>query len=137
MAFGVNQYPAYGQQYPYYQPQAATPPLMDNLTQMRSQQTQMPAQSGMVWVQGEAAAKAYLVAAGNTVPLWDSEAQTIYIKSVDQSGMPSMRIVDYSERTTAAPPAPAANGEYVTRKEYEELAAKVAALFTKEDTVNG
>lgn len=135
MSFSVNQYPAYGQQYPYYQPQAATPPLMDNLAQMRSQQAQMPAQSGMVWVQGEAAAKAYLVAAGNTVPLWDTEAQTIYIKSVDQSGMPSMRVIDYSERAATA--TPAIHSEYVTRKEFEELAAKIAALTTKEVTDNG
>lgn len=138
MAFGAQQYQGYGQpQYQYYQPQAAAPPLMDNLAQMRSQQAQIPPQSGMVWVQGEAAAKAYLVAAGNTVPLWDSEAQTIYIKSVDQSGMPTMRIIDYTERAAAPAPAPAAQGaEYVTRSEYDAFTAKIMAMVTKEEKAN-
>ena len=47
-------------------------------------------QNGIIWVQGEAGAKSYLVAPNNTVQLWDSEAQTIYLKSADASGMPSM-----------------------------------------------
>lgn len=120
---------------PMYQT-AYQPPLMDNLMQMRSQQQpkQAAPQSGMIWVQGEAAAKAYLVAAGNTVPLWDSESQCIYLKSVDQSGMPSMRILDYKERAAAPAVSPA---EYVTRKEYDDLAAKVAALAAKEVIDNG
>lgn len=134
MAFGEQQYQGYGQpQYQYYQPQAATPPLMDNLAQMRSQQARIPAPSGIVWVQGEAAAKAYLVAAGNTVPLWDSEAQTIYIKSVDQSGMPAMRIIDYTERVTAPTPQGA---EYVTRSEYDAFTAKIMAMVTEEEKAN-
>lgn len=121
---------------PMYQQPMYQQPLMDNLMQMRSQQQPKQAmpQSGMIWVQGEAAAKAYLVAAGNTVPLWDSESQCIYLKSVDQSGMPSMRILDYKERAAAPAVSPA---EYVTRKEYDDLAAKVAALMPKEVVNNG
>lgn len=57
--------------------------------------------SGIIWVQGEAGAKSYLVAPNNTVQLWDSEAQTIYLKSADASGMPSMKILDYSIRNTS------------------------------------
>lgn len=122
-------------QQPMYQPVYQQPPLMDNLMQMRSQQPKQAApQSGMIWVQGEAAAKSYLVAAGNTVPLWDSESQCIYLKSVDQSGMPSMRILDYKERAAAPAVSPT---EYVTRKEYDDLAAKVAALMPKEVIDNG
>ena len=55
----------------------------------------------IIWVQGEAGARAYLVAPGNTVQLWDSEAQTIYLKSADASGMPSMRVLDYTFRESA------------------------------------
>lgn len=54
--------------------------------------------SQLIWVQGEAGAKSYMVAPGNTVALWDSEAQTIYLKSADASGMPSMRVLDYTIR---------------------------------------
>lgn len=114
---------------PYYQPnyqQPYAPPMMDQLAQLRAQQ---PAPNPMIWVQGEAAAKSYLVAAGNTVPLWDSENMCIYVKSVDASGVPSMRILDYTERAKAAPtqtPTP----EYVTRAEFEAFAAQFAPKKT-------
>lgn len=123
MAFGYNA------PYGYYQP-----PMMDNLAQMRAQQ--QPAQQGMIWVQGEAAGKSYLVAPGNTVPLWDSERQTIYLKSVDNSGIPTMRILDYTERTQSMPTA-APGVDYVTRAEYDALAKKVEALIPKEEVNNG
>lgn len=55
-------------------------------------------QGSRIWVQGEAGARAYLVAPGNTVELWDSDAQSIYLKSADASGIPSMRIIDYTFR---------------------------------------
>lgn len=131
----MYQQPMYGQ------------PMQDQLMQLRQQcqptqgqqfqppQMQRQPQNSMVWVQGEAGAKSYLIAAGNTVPLWDSENQTIYIKTVDASGVPSMRIFDYTERTqTATAPAQTMknpNEEFVTRKEFEELAAKLAALTVK------
>ena len=114
---------------PYYQPnyqQPYAPPMMDQLAQLRAQQ---PAPNPMIWVQGEAAATSYLVAAGNTVPLWDSENMCIYVKSVDASGVPSMRILDYTERVKAAPtqtPTP----EYVTRAEFEAFAAQFAPKKT-------
>ena len=57
-------------------------------------------QNGIIWVSGEAGAKAYLVAPNNTIQLWDSESQTIYLKSADASGMPSMKILDYTIRET-------------------------------------
>lgn len=71
--------------------------------QMYYPQAQMPQQAqvqnnGLVWVQGIEAAKSYLVAPNNTVALWDSESQSVYLKSADASGMPSMRILDYKIR---------------------------------------
>ena len=111
---------------PYY-----PPPMQDNLMQMR-QQFQPPApapQQGMIWVQGETGAKSYMVASGNTVPLWDSEDQTIYIKSVDASGIPSMRILDYTERTVASKaPSAIPDLEYAPRSELEALTRQVAEL---------
>lgn len=64
-------------------------------------QNQYQPQSSRIWVQGEAGARAYLVAPGNTVELWDSDAQSIYLKSADASGIPSMRIIDYKFRESA------------------------------------
>ena len=136
-------YTPYGYQNSYY-PQA----MPDNLMQMRQQQMmQQPMsalaanQPAMIWVQGEVGARSYLVSAGNTVPLWDSENQVIYLKSVDASGVPSMRILDYTERTVAHKAAPTVvqQGEYVTRKEFEELAAlvsKISGDTSKEEKAN-
>ena len=61
------------------------------------QQTQNQ-QNSIIWVQGEAGAKSYMVAPNSTVTLWDSENQTIYLKSADASGMPSIKTLDYTIR---------------------------------------
>ena len=42
-----------------------------------------------------------MVAPNNTIALWDSESQTVYLKSADASGMPSMRTLDYTIREDA------------------------------------
>lgn len=51
-------------------------------------QNQISTNNGFVWVQGEAGAKAYPVAAGNSVLLMDSENPVLYMKSTDSSGKP-------------------------------------------------
>ncbi len=97
----------------------------------QTQQMQMPqtavqaptSQNQIIWVQGEAGAKSYLVARGETAVLWDSENPYIYIKSADMSGMPSMRIFEIAEKTgnqqVVAPKVDTI--EYVTRTEFEDL----------------
>ena len=62
------------------------------------QQQQPFQQSSLIWVQGEAGAKSYMVAPNTTVQLWDSEQNIIYIKSADASGMPAIKILDYTIR---------------------------------------
>lgn len=95
------------------------------------QQSQMQAQNtGIIWVQGEAGAKSYLVAPNCTVALWDSEEQTIYLKSADASGMPSMRILDYSIRDVLKPQKGVQNDErYVTKEELRELEKRLDERF--------
>lgn len=84
-------------------------------------------QNGLLWVQGEEAAKAYMVAAGNSVLLMDSEKHSFYIKSTDQSGMPMpLRIFDYTERT--AQPKKKTE-EYATREELKALEERISALM--------
>ena len=89
------------------------------------QYQQQNQQSGLIWVQGEAAAKSYLVAPGSTVPLWDSEEKVIYLKSADTSGMPSMKVLDYTIRGEEAK-APAV--AYATKEDLDALAEKVKEL---------
>ena len=128
--------------YPYYPYQSNffQPPMPDQLAHLRQQQFQAPQQqsgSGILWVQGEEGAKAYMVAPNSSVLLMDSENSSFYIKSTDASGMPQpLRIFDYTERTAArAPEVPAQ--EYVTRAEFDALAARLDAVTArngKEDT---
>lgn len=84
---------------------------------------------GIIWVQGEAAAKSYLVAPNTTLALWDTESQTIYVKSADQTGLPSMRIFEYTERKpeTHEP----AKEDYISRDEFNLLKNELEALKNK------
>lgn len=88
--------------------------------------------SNLIWVQGEAGAKSYLVAPNQTVQLWDSEAQTIYLKSADASGMPSMKILDYTIREAAQPVAKIAGVDYVTREELQRFREEILETVRKE-----
>ena len=96
------------------------------------QQPQQSQQQGIIWVQGEAAAKSYLVAPGSTVQLWDSEEKVIYLKSADASGMPSMKILDYTIRGDQ-PETPAAI--YATKEDLDALAEKVKELSKRRRAV--
>lgn len=77
-----------------YQPQVFYPQQQAPMQQPQNN----PAPTNLIWVQGEAGAKSYLVAPNSTVTLWDTESQTIYIKSADSSGMPTMKVLDYTLR---------------------------------------
>lgn len=155
MAFGGYNYGGYPAAGGYY-----APPMPDQLAQLRgaqmpmqqpmigpqmpinnqpmqnmapAQQAQQPAMTGPFYVSGEAGAKGYLVAAGQTVMLIDADpdAQTFWLKSADASGMPTMRTFDYTERLAAQKPSQAAqapNVEYVTRADFDRLAARADAL---------
>ena len=107
--------------YPQYQP---------------AQQPQQPQQnnSGIIWVQGEAGAKSYLVAPNTTVQLWDSEAQRIFLKSADASGMPSMKTLDYTIREMPQTQAPvSATNDYAMKSDVEALAGQITALRAELD----
>lgn len=90
-----------------------------------SQQVQQPQpqqNNGIIWVQGEAGAKSYLVAPNTTVQLWDSESQVIYLKSADASGMPSIKVLDYTIRDSA-PKHPTPVGSQVDYATKEDVGA--------------
>ena len=88
------------------------------------QQAPQNAGTGLIWVQGEQAAKSYLVAPNTTVQLWDSEEKVIYLKSADASGMPSMKVLDYTIRGDAnTVKAPAA--EFATKDDLRALEDKI------------
>lgn len=137
------------QYYPTYQPYQYQPPVPDHLAQLRQQyQPQQQQGQNIVWVSGEQEAMGYLVAPNSAVALWDSTQPVIYLKQADASGKPSIKIYDLVERTAARTHVNNANApkvEYVTRDEFNALAAKFEALTVantntdnaKEETSNG
>ena len=112
----------------YPQQYAPQPQQMQNV---QGSQQQM-GNSSIIWVQGEAGAKSYLVAPNSTVQLWDSEKQTIYLKSADASGMPSMKTLDYTIRDLSPVNAPVAasmpDPNYATKADLKALYGRLEAL---------
>lgn len=154
-------YPNFYNPYPqnYY-----TPPMQDQLAQLRQnyqpQQMQQPIQqnqqtipvanqqNGIMWVNSKMEADNYFVTPNSAVALWDVNYPVVYLRQADSTGKPTTKVYDITERVTAptAPATPIVN--YVTREEYDALAARVDALavekqakpakkFVKEETDNG
>lgn len=129
--YGYNPY-QFGQMNPLQ-------PQMDRLAQMQAQY-QQPQQSqqvnqGILWVQGEAGAKSYLVAPNTSVLLMDSENSNFYIKTTDAAGMPTLRTFAYKEVVLGLqePQKPAEinlDDKYVTRQEYDDLRGKYEELYS-------
>ena len=137
-----------------YQPMNYGYPYQDRLAQLQNQyqqavnvpqmpQMQQPPQTnqGLLWVSGEVGAKSYLVAPNSTVLLMDSDSSRFYLKSADNSGMPSLRIFEYKEVTNMAQNAPQdsrtsennLDGRYVTRDEYDSLKRKYEEITARLD----
>ena len=90
--------------------------------------------SGIIWVQGEAGAKSYLVAPNTTVQLWDSESQVIYLKSADASGMPSMKIIDYTIRGNTPQTVQNDDAErFATKEDIQNIQKQLDALKKKKE----
>ena len=90
----------------------------------------------MIWVLNENEATSYPVAPNNSVVLWDKSNPTIYVKSVNASGMPSMRVLDFTERVENAQNAPKKHeckcGEqFATKEQIKALNAKIDELTAK------
>ena len=76
------------------------------------------------------------MAPNNTVQLWDSEDQVIYLKSADASGMPSMKILDYkireaSNQNAAQNVVAPEMANYVTKDELLAFEAKIRRQLDK------
>lgn len=113
--------------YPYY-------PMQNNAFQnVGSVAANQPnAQNTLIWVQGINAAKSYPVAPNTSVPLFDSEANVVYIKSADASGMPSIKTLDYTVRDNAPRTAEIQpQSDFVTRNELADMQKEIDALKAK------
>lgn len=135
-----------------YQPMQANSYMMQPQYQPQpNQQYQPQSNSGLIWVQGENAAKAFPVSPGTSQLLMDSESECFYIKTTDASGMPlPLRTFTYKEvinapkhnsmQSQASAPAQQSvpqidTSAFVTRAEFNELRQMIEELkpFDKGD----
>ena len=128
---------------PFYRPtyydQMQTPSFNQQPMVQQVQQMPTPApqtNNGLVWVQGEVAAKSYPVAPNCTVMLMDSEGERFYLKSADSSGMPlPLRVFEYTERINAptgdfkvgTSDFSEMDDRFVTREEFERRMASIGS----------
>ena len=137
----------YGNYAPFYRSAYFNPMQTPNMAESQNQfaqpfQTQMQnnpvtvpqtPMSDMIWVLGQTEAESYLVAPNNSVVLWDKSNPTIYVKSVNAQGVPSMRILDFVERAQNAPQTPTEHvckcgDNYVTKDDFNALKGEFEAL---------
>lgn len=144
MAYGNYYNNPYFQQPNYYGNNGAS---NDMLNQMKGQYQpqmvqqpmpqQMPTQSDpMLWVLGQTEAESYPVAPNNVVTLWDKNNPTIYIKSANAQGVPSIRILDFIERTPNAQKTPEnhvcnCGDKFITKTELEAINGKFEDISGK------
>lgn len=124
-----------GQYSPQYQ-QPMAQPMQNAQMPMQGQPT-----NDFLWVLNENEATSYPVAPNNTVTLWDKNLPTIYIKSVNAQGVPSMRVLDFVERTSTNPTPPLGTAfnspnNFVTLDSFNALKGDVEALRGKLDELN-
>lgn len=143
MAYYNNGFPATYQPM-FYQPQYQQTQYQPQQNQQVApqqmpSQPQQPMNSSIIWVSGEAGAKAYLVAPNTTVQLWDSETQRIFLKSADATGMPTMKVLTYTiedtpnvnvSKAVSGPSKPSAQegAEMVWEREKAALQGQISGL---------
>ena len=136
---------------PFYRP-TYNDQVQQNPMGQFNQQFQQPMQNAQIpmqgqptndflWVLNENEATSYPVAPNNTVTLWDKNLPTIYIKSVNAQGVPSMRVLDFVERTATNPTPPVgtafnSTNNFVTIDSFNALKVDVDALKGKLDELN-
>lgn len=123
----LNQYKGQYQQMPTQQPMV--------------QQMQTPTQTNdMIWVLNENEATSYPVAPNNSVVLWDKNEPIIYVKSVNNQGMPSMRVLYFEERNVTPSNSPknapkthecTCGDKFATKEQINALEGKINDLTAK------
>ena len=134
----------YGQNYGnpngYFYPQVPQMPQMP--------QNQPLNQSGIIWISGLQEAQMYPIAPNNAVALWLKDGKTIYLKSADATGRPTLKVYDLVQRAeTATDGSGNADGNspgYATKDDLSKVVSVVSgindvinALKTDVETMKG
>ena len=147
---------AYGNYAPFYRGgyfnpmQTPTMPQMADNQNQFAQPYQAPMQTNfaptaqptndMIFVLNENEANSWLVAPNNSVVLWDKSNPTIYIKSMNSQGIPSMRILDFTERNAEPSKTPenspkthvcTCGEKFATKEQINDLRGKIDDITAK------
>lgn len=131
----------------YYNP---TNPIAQPQMPYQSYAPQQPSPYGIQWVDGEVGAKAYQmpagIAPGTPVALWDTNDQVIYLKSMNQMGMPNpIQKIHYTMDDNQLKQLPAQNSmsgaaeqnsKYVTKEDLESFRDEIKEMLKTGQTVN-
>lgn len=102
---------------------------------------QQPGNPTMIWVDGEAAARAYQIPPthpiGLPIALWDNNDMVIYLKSVDSFGRPApLKKIRYTvepEQQMSSLPSPvdhqANNAQYATKDDFENFKNEIREMM--------
>ena len=143
-----------GGYYPQYQ-NGAVPDMLNQFKGAYQQPMQMQPQmaqpmqtmtpiNDVLWVLNENEATSYPVAPNNSVVLWDKNKPTIYVKSVNSQGVPSMRVLDFTERnadgSNSLENEPKTHkctcgDKFVTKAEFDALKGKFYDLQARYDEI--
>lgn len=96
--------------------------------------------SSMIWVLGKNEAESYPVAPNGQVVLWDKNAPTLYVKSMSVNGVPSMRILDFTERSETGQKSDVISennfsDRFVSIADFKALRKEFEELKTKYDVI--
>lgn len=133
-------YNNYGQM---YNPYSGYPVNPQNISYAYNTPAQQPQMSGMIWVDGEVGAKAFQMPqgypVGTYIALWDTNDQVIYLKSINQMGMPNplqkirYQIEEQPQQSGYLPAASqvsgAAESNYVTKDDFERKMNELKEMF--------
>lgn len=128
----------------YYGQQTVTQPVGVQQQSYAPQPQQTNHQMGMIWVDGEVGAKAFQMPQGwpfgTPIPLWDTNDTVIYLKSINQMGMPNpLQKIHYTmdeNKNLSALPAGQMSGapaqempNYVTREDLDRKIEEVKEML--------
>lgn len=134
----------------YYPQNYSSAPYPMNYQQapMGNQASYAPPQQnnpGWIWVDGEIGARAYQIPAGTapgvTIPLWDTNDMVIYLKSLNNMGMPNpiQKLRYYPEENAAQKRLSgddkpdgerAEQPQFVTKEEFEQMKREIEDILT-------
>lgn len=115
-----------------YQNQVIPNPYFDRSIPQAPQPT-----GGIVWVQGIEGAKGWQMLPNTNIILLDSENEGVmYIKTCDNIGICTMRIFDFTERTSAPNSQVGNLSEYVRKDELQDLIQSIMGGNNNEPSVS-